>query len=81
MIASMPLLKPAIVALIKSINSPSILGDRYAPNAAINLDNEGMIKLKAEGYTVSARGGFNVSQVSMNLQTPMKREAPLIALA
>jgi putative transposase len=50
-------------------------------NAAINLDNEGMIKLKAEGYTVSARGGFNVSQVSMNLQTSTKREAPFIALA
>jgi len=50
-------------------------------NAAINLDNEGMIKLKAEGYTVSARGGFNISRVRMNLQTPMKREAPFIALA
>ena len=50
-------------------------------NAAINLDKEGILKLKAEGYTVSARRGFNVSQVSMNLQTPMKREAPFIALA
>ena len=50
-------------------------------NAAINLDKEGIIKLKAEGYTVSARGGFNVSRVMMNLQTPTKREAPFIALA
>jgi len=50
-------------------------------NAAINLDKAGMIKLKAEGYTVSARGGFNVSRVSMNPQTPTKRDAPFIALA
>jgi len=50
-------------------------------NAAINLDQEGIIKLKAEGYTVSARGGFNVSRVMMNPQTPTKREAPFIALA
>ena len=31
-------------------------------NAAINLDKEGIIKLKAEGYTVSARGGFRKRQ-------------------
>ena len=50
-------------------------------NATINLDNEGMIKLKAAGFTVSARRGFNVSRVMMNTLTPMNREALFITQA
>jgi len=49
-------------------------------NASINIKNRGVIALKAEGNTVSARGG-NVRLASISKQFPMKREAPFIALA
>ncbi len=47
-------------------------------NAAINIDEQGIIKIKAEGITVSACGDFNVSRVTMNSQTSTKQEAPFI---
>jgi putative transposase len=47
-------------------------------NAAMNVDKQGIIKIKADGITVSACGDFNVSRVTMNSQTSMKQEAPFI---
>ena len=47
-------------------------------NAAINSDEQGIIKVKAEGITVSACGDFNVSRVTMNSQTSTKQEAAFI---
>jgi len=50
-------------------------------NAAKNVDNQGILKIKAEGLTVSARGGIvNLSAISRKLML-VKREAPFIALA
>jgi len=50
-------------------------------NAAKNVDNQGILKIKAEGLTVSARGGIvNLSAMSRKLML-VKREAPFIAQA
>ena len=49
-------------------------------NASINIKNRGVIELKADGNTVSARGG-SVRLASISQQFPVKREALFIALA
>jgi len=60
--------------------SCDVIHDRDG-NAAKNIDNQGILKTKAEGLTVSARGGIvNLSIISRKLM-PVRREAPFIALA
>ncbi|MEW8315901.1 MAG: zinc ribbon domain-containing protein [Candidatus Thiodiazotropha endolucinida] len=50
-------------------------------NAAINIDSQGILKIKAEGMTVSARRGFCVNRVTNDTLQPMKREALFVASA
>jgi len=45
-------------------------------NAAINLDNEGIIKIKAEGFTVSSRGDYQRKPHTISALKSLKREAP-----
>ena len=49
-------------------------------NASLNILQRGIVAIKAEGFTVSARGG-NVRRADVGAQIPLKREALFIAQA